>query len=99
VEFEQLRAFRRELHRNPEPAFAEIGTAARIEQAIAGLPVTVLTGKEAHDLSSVVEYPTPETLERWEAAAVAAGVPAGRARYFRENGTALVLRAVALPGS
>jgi len=91
VEFEQLRALRRELHRNPEPAFAEIGTAARIEQAIGGLPVVVLTGKEAHDLSAVVDFPAPETLERWEAGAVASGVPAERARYFRENGTALVV--------
>jgi aminobenzoyl-glutamate utilization protein A len=91
VEFEQLRAFRRELHRNPEPAFTEIGTAARIEQAIAGLPVTVLTGKEAHDLSAVVDYPAPEILERSEDAAIAAGVEPERARYFRENGTALVV--------
>jgi aminobenzoyl-glutamate utilization protein A len=91
VEFEQLRAFRRELHRNPEPAFAEIGTAARIEQAVGGLPVVVLTGKEAHDLSAVVDFPSPETLERWEADAVASGVTAERARYFRENGTALVV--------
>jgi aminobenzoyl-glutamate utilization protein A len=91
VEFEQLRAFRRELHRNPEPAFAEIGTAARIEEAIGGLPVVVLTGKEAHDLSAVVDFPAPETLERWEAEAIASGVPAGRARYFREHGTALVV--------
>jgi aminobenzoyl-glutamate utilization protein A len=91
VEFEQLRAFRRELHRNPEPAFAEIGTAARVERAIAGLPVAVLTGKEAHDLSAVVDYPSAATLERWEADAVAAGVAPERARYFRENGTALVV--------
>jgi aminobenzoyl-glutamate utilization protein A len=91
VEFEQLRAFRRELHRNPEPAFTEIGTAARIEQAVAGLPVAVLTGKEAHDLSAVVDYPAPETLERSEDAAIAAGVAPERARYFRENGTALVV--------
>lgn len=91
MEFEQLRAFRRELHRNPEPAFAEIGTAVRIEQAIAGLPVAVVTGKEAHDLSAVVDYPTPETLERWAADAIAAGVTPERARYFRDNGTALVV--------
>ncbi|MFI7062420.1 amidohydrolase [Kribbella sp. NPDC050124] len=91
MEFEQLRALRRELHRNAEPAFAEIGTAARIERAIAGLPVAVRTGKEAHDLSAVVDYPAPETLDRWEAAAVAAGTAAERARYFRENGTALVV--------
>lgn len=91
MEFEQLREFRRELHRNPEPAFAEIGTAARIERAIAGLPVAVLTGKAAQDLSGVVDYPLPETLDRWEADAVAAGAVPERARYFRENGTAQVV--------
>jgi aminobenzoyl-glutamate utilization protein A len=91
VEFEQLRAFRRELHGNPEPAFAEIGTAARIERAIAGLPVAVLTGKAAQDLSGVVDYPLPETLDRWEADAIVAGVAPERARYFRENGTAQVV--------
>ena len=91
MEFEQLRAFRRELHRNPEPAFAEIGTAARIERAIAGLPVAILTGKAAQDLSGVVDYPLPEALDRWEADAIAAGVAPERAHYFRENGTAQVV--------
>ncbi|MCA2226617.1 amidohydrolase [Nonomuraea aurantiaca] len=91
VDFEQLRALRREVHRNPEPAFVEIGTAARIKQAIDGLPVRVLTGKDAHDLSSVVNYPSPQTLDEWEARAVASGVPAESARYFRENGTAMVV--------
>jgi aminobenzoyl-glutamate utilization protein A len=91
VEFDQLRDFRRELHRNPEPAFAEIGTAARIEAAIAGLPVDVLTGKEAHDLSNVVDYPSRDTLEKWESAAVLSGVAPDRARYFRDHGTAMVV--------
>jgi aminobenzoyl-glutamate utilization protein A len=91
VDFAQLKAFRRELHRHPEPAFVEIGTAARITRAIEGLPVTVLTGKDAHDLSTVGDYPSPRTLDEWEARAVDSGVPAERARYFRTNGTALVV--------
>ncbi|MEV0388110.1 amidohydrolase [Nonomuraea sp. NPDC050643] len=91
MDFAQLKAFRRELHRNPEPAFVEIGTAARIAHAIEGLPVTVLTGKDAHLLSPVVNYPSPHTLDAWEARAIDSGVPAERARYFRENGTALVV--------
>lgn len=91
MDFEQLVAFRRELHRNPEPAFVEIGTAARIERAIEGLPVRVLTGKAAQDLSRVVNFPSPETLEEWAARAAGSGVPEERARYFRENGTALVV--------
>lgn len=91
MDFEQLRALRRELHRNPEPAFVEIGTAARIERAIEGLPVAVLTGRDAQDLAPVVNFPSPESLDEWEARAIASGVPADRARYFRRNGTALVV--------
>ncbi|MEU4222729.1 amidohydrolase [Nonomuraea sp. NPDC026600] len=99
MDFAQLKAFRRELHRNPEPAFVEIGTAARITQAIEGLPVAVLTGKDAHDLSPVVNYPSPRTLDEWEARAIASGVAADRARYFRRNGTALVVDVAGLrPG-
>ena len=91
MDVEQLVAFRRELHRNPEPAFVEIGTAARIEQAIEGLPIRVLTGKAAQDLSAVVNFPSPETLDEWAARATASGAPEERVRYFRENGTALVV--------
>ncbi|MGY0064429.1 amidohydrolase [Streptomyces sp. LZ34] len=91
MDFEQLKAFRRELHRNPEPAFVEVGTAARVERAIEGLPVHVLTGKDAQDLSAVVNFPSRETLDAWAARAIESGVPAERARYFRENGTALVV--------
>lgn len=99
MDFAQLKTFRRELHRNPEPAFVEIGTAARITQAIEGLPVTVLTGKDAHDLSSVVNYPSPGMLDEWEARAIESGVDAERARYFRKNGTALVVDVAGLrPG-
>lgn len=91
MNYEQLIAFRRELHRNAEPAFAEIGTAARIEEAIAGLPVSVLTGRDAQDLAPVVNFPSPSTLDEWEARAVASGIPPARAKYFRHNGTALVV--------
>ncbi|MFI7132166.1 amidohydrolase [Nonomuraea sp. NPDC050153] len=91
MDIEELRAFRRELHRNPEPAFVEIGTAARIARAVEDLPVTVLTGKDAHDLSPVVNYPSPRTLDEWAARAVDSGIPPEKARYFRENGTALVV--------
>ncbi|MPY60148.1 amidohydrolase [Streptomyces spongiae] len=88
---EQLTTFRRELHRNPEPAFLEIGTAARIEKAIERLPVSVITGKAAHHLERVVGLPSPAERDAWEARAVESGVPSDRARYFRENGTALVV--------
>ncbi|AGP52271.1 amidohydrolase [Streptomyces rapamycinicus] len=99
MDFEQLVAFRRELHRNPEPAFLEIGTAARIEQALEGLEIRVRTGKAAQDLSAVVNFPAPETLDEWAARAADSGVPEERARYFRENGTALVVDVVgARPG-
>jgi aminobenzoyl-glutamate utilization protein A len=91
VDFEQLRAFRRELHSNPEPAFVEIGTAVRIERAIEGLPVSVTTGKDAQHLAPVVDFPSPTALDEWEARAVDSGVPSDRARYFRDNGTALVV--------
>ncbi|MEU5647011.1 amidohydrolase [Streptomyces milbemycinicus] len=91
MDFAQLIAFRRELHRNPEPAFLEIGTAARVERAIKGLPVRVLTGKAAQDLSLVVNFPSPETLDAWATRATDSGVPEERARYFREHGTALVV--------
>lgn len=91
MDFEQLRAFRRELHRNPEPAFLEIGTAARVEQAIEGLPVSILTGADAQRLAPVVNFPSPSTQDEWLARAVASGVPPERAAYFRENGTALVV--------
>ncbi|MET7330924.1 amidohydrolase [Nonomuraea sp. NPDC005650] len=91
MDIEELRAFRRELHRNPEPAFVEIGTAARIARAVEDLPVSVLTGKDAHDLSPVVNYPSPRTLGEWAARAVDSGIPPEKARYFRENGTALVV--------
>lgn len=88
---EQLRAFRRDLHRNAEPAFVEIGTAARIERALEGLPVSVLTGKDAQHLAPVVNFPSPATLDEWEARAVTSGVSPDRAKYFRDNGTALVV--------
>ncbi|MEU5030612.1 amidohydrolase [Streptomyces milbemycinicus] len=91
MDFAQLIAFRRELHRNPEPAFLEIGTAARVERSIKGLPVRVLTGKAAQDLSLVVNFPSPETLDAWATRATDSGVPEERARYFREHGTALVV--------
>lgn len=91
MDFEQLRDFRRELHRNAEPAFVEIGTAARIERALAGLPVSVLTGAEAHHLEPVVNYPSPSTLDEWLERATASGVSPDRAKYFRDNGTALVV--------
>ncbi len=91
MDFEQLVAFRRALHQNPEPAFVEIGTAARIGQALEGLPIRVLTGKAAQDHSAVVNFPSPETLDEWAARAADSGVPEERARYFRENGTALVV--------
>lgn len=90
MDFEQLVAFRRALHRNAEPAFVEIGTAVRVEQALGGLPIRLLTGKAAQDLSSVVDFPSPETLDEWAARAVDSGLPADRVRYFREHGTALV---------
>lgn len=91
MDLEQLRAFRRELHRNPEPAFLEIGTAVRIERMLDGLPVSVTTGKDAQHLAPVVDFPSPETLDEWEARAVNSGVAPDRARYFRESGTALVV--------
>ncbi|GHE84047.1 hypothetical protein GCM10017786_14230 [Amycolatopsis deserti] len=87
---EQLTALRRELHRHPEPAFAEVATAARIERALAGLPLRLRTGADAHDLSGVVAYPAPEVLDEWERRAVESGVDPARAKFFRTNGTALV---------
>ncbi|MDH6624562.1 aminobenzoyl-glutamate utilization protein A [Streptomyces sp. LBL] len=91
MDFEQLTAFRRELHRNAEPAFLEIGTATRIERELDGLPVRVLTGRAVQDLSPVVNFPSEATLDEWAARAVDSGVPEERARYFRDNGTALVV--------
>jgi aminobenzoyl-glutamate utilization protein A len=91
MNIEQLRAFRREIHRHPEPAFTEVGTAARIEASLAGLPVHITTGAAAHDLSGVINYPSGETMEAWAALAVESGVSPDRAAYFRDNGTALVV--------
>lgn len=88
---DELLEFRRDLHRNPEPAFLEIGTAARIERAIEGLPVSVLTGKAAQRLDAVVDFPPAAVLDAWQERAVRSGVAADRARYFREYGTALVV--------
>lgn len=91
MDIQQLTSFRREIHRNPEPAFTEVGTAARIERALTGLPVQVTTGRAAHDLSRVVNYPTREAMEAWTALAIESGVSPDRAAYFRDNGTALVV--------
>jgi aminobenzoyl-glutamate utilization protein A len=91
MDIQQLTSFRREIHRNPEPAFTEVGAAARIERALTGLPVQVTTGPAAHDLSRVVNYPTSETVEAWTALAIESGVSPERTAYFRDNGTALVV--------
>ena len=88
---EQLIAFRRELHRHPEPAFAEVGTAARVEASLVGLPVTVISGVAASDLSRVINLPTKDTLATWADLAVESGVRPERAAYFRDNGTALIV--------
>ena len=90
MQADDLIAFRRDLHRHAEPAFLEYRTAARIEAALAGLPITLLTGPEAHDLSGVINYPTPAERHRWAEGAVAAGADAERTSYFRDHGTALV---------
>lgn len=90
MDFERLRDFRRELHRNAEPAFVEIGTAARIEDAIKDLPVTLTTGPDAQHLDPVVDFPTPAVLDQWEERAVLSGVAPERAKYFRHHGTAIV---------
>lgn len=91
MDIQQLKAFRRAIHQHPEPAFSEVGTAARIEGALTGLPVQVATGPAAHDLSRVVNYPTREAIEAWTALAIESGVSPERAAYFRDNGTALVV--------
>ena len=91
MDLDELTAFRRDMHRYAEPAFAEIGTAVRIEAAIGRLPVTVTTGSAAHNLDEVVNYPSVEVLDEWADRARASGLPADRVSYFRENGTALIV--------
>lgn len=88
---EQLIALRRELHRQPEPAFAEVGTAARVEASLAGLPVNITSGAAASNLSQVVNFPTADTMAAWTDLAVESGIAPERAVYFRDNGTALVV--------
>ena len=86
-------ALRRSVHRHAEPGFCEVRTAHLVERALAGLPLELRTGAAAIDLSTVAGRPGyPDDAERaaWAERAVAAGVPAERAAYFRDHGTALV---------
>lgn len=87
---DQLIGFRRDLHRHAEPGFLEYRTAGRIEAALAGLPISVRSGREVQDLSGVVNYPDPATREHWAQLAIAAGADRARTAYFVEHGTALV---------
>lgn len=87
---DRLITFRRDLHRYAEPGFLEYRTAGRIEAALAGLPITIRSGREVQDLSGVVNYPDQPTRDRWAELAVAAGADPERTAYFVEHGTALV---------
>ncbi len=91
---DDLIAFRRDLHRHAEPGFLEYRTAGRIEAALAGLPVRLLAGEQANDLSGVVGYPSPAERDSWARLAVAAGADPARTAWFRDHGTALVAEIV-----
>lgn len=91
---DDLIAFRRDLHRHAEPGFLEYRTAGRIAAALAGLPIRLLTGEQAHDLSGVVGFPAPAERDRWADLAVAAGADPERTAWFRDHGTALVAEIV-----
>ena len=90
----RLSALRRELHRHAEPAFLEFATAWVIERETAHLADVVRRGGDAIDLSRVVDLPSPSMADEWEAAAVAAGYPADRIRWYRQNGTASTVEIV-----
>jgi len=90
VDDNSLIEFRRTLHQNAETAFLEFGTAARIEKALEGLPVTMQTGADAADLSPVVGLPDAQTVAKSIDAAIASGADPDRVRYFAEAGTAIL---------
>ncbi|MBO0811922.1 MAG: amidohydrolase [Microlunatus sp.] len=87
---EHLISFRRDLHRYAEPGFLEYRTAGRIEAALAGLPVTIRSGREVQDLSGVVNFPDRATRDHWAALAIDNGADPDRTAFFAEHGTALV---------
>ena len=94
AEAELLVALRRELHRHAEPAFLEFATAWVVERETAALADTVRRGSEAIDLTGVVDLPTDAVADLWEERAIAAGYPADRIRWYRQNGTASTVEIV-----
>lgn len=94
MEHATLIGLRRELHRHPEPGLLEFGTAARIERALEGLPITVSSGRKVQDLSGLVNPPDPQTRDHWAQAAVEAGADAERVDFFLREGTALVAEVI-----
>lgn len=83
-------ALRRELHAHAEPAFCEIGTAVRIKRELSRLPVRLILGEDAQDVSHVGAYPDAPARQHWFELAVADGLDATDAAFFRDHGTAIV---------
>ncbi|TSD64286.1 amidohydrolase [Aeromicrobium piscarium] len=90
MELGPLTEIRRDLHRHAELGFMEFRTASRVEDHLAGLPLTWRRGAEAIDLSQIAVLPEEAEQDFWAQAAIDAGVSRDRVDYFRRHGTALV---------
>jgi len=70
----EYRAFRRDLHRHPEPAWCEFYTTARIVSALRERDLTTLhVGPDALATGDRMNVPDDDTLAEWEARAREAG--------------------------
>ncbi|MUW15828.1 amidohydrolase [Halorubrum sp. CBA1125] len=71
---DEYRAFRRDLHRHPEPAWREFYTTARIVEALRDRDLTALhVGPDALAAGERMNVPDDDELARWESRAREAG--------------------------
>ena len=74
VDADDLTAFRRELHRHPEPAWCEFYTTARIVDELRDRDLTALhVGPDALATDDRMNVPDDDTLDEWEQRARDAG--------------------------
>lgn len=81
---------RRRVHAHAEPGFLEFHTASLIIDELDKLGVPYKSGAEAIDVGAIAVAPSPEEYDEFAQRALEAGVPAGRVKFLREQGTAVI---------
>lgn len=90
MEVADVISLRRRIHAHPEPGFLEFHTAWLVLGALESLDVSYRLGKEAMDVSAILDSPSEEDYEQWGQSAVEANVPPKWVEFFQEQGTAIV---------